>query len=109
MNTFRRQFLTSAAAVTTAFLGLHRFTQSAFGQAAPGGRGRGGSRRGPDYQNEVNRYGPLIPDPNRIFDLPKGFRYTILSRTGDVMSDGLRTPGAPDGMATFPGPNGRVI
>jgi secreted PhoX family phosphatase len=111
MKTSRRQFLTSAAAVSTAFLGLHRFTQSAFGQAAPGtgGRWRGGSRKDPDYQNEVNRYGPLIPDPNRIFDLPKDFRYTILSRTGDVMTDGLHTPGAPDGMATFPGPNGRVI
>lgn len=114
MKTSRRRFLTTATAVSAGFLGLQRLTQSAWSQsfpgASPGGRGRGGGRgAGPAYQSEVNRYGPLIPDPNRIFDLPKGFRYTILSRTGDTMSDGLRVPGAPDGMAAFPGPDGKVI
>ena len=49
------------------------------------------------------------PDPQRILDLPKGFRYTVLSRTGDTMDDGFRVPGWPDGMAVFPAPNGRVI
>lgn len=47
-------------------------------------------------------FGPLVPDPEGVFDLPKGFRYQIISRHGDVMSDGLRTPGLPDGMAVFP-------
>ncbi|MBK7407631.1 MAG: DUF839 domain-containing protein [Saprospirales bacterium] len=55
------------------------------------------------------KYGPLVPDPAGIFDLPAGFTYTIISRTGEIMSDGLLTPDRPDGMATFPGAEGRVI
>ena len=42
-------------------------------------------------------------------NLPKGFTYKILSRKGDKMDDGLLLPAAPDGMAAFPGRNGRVI
>jgi len=55
------------------------------------------------------RYADPSPDPNGLFDLPAGFTYRVLSRTGDPMSDGLRVPGAPDGMGAFPGPDGRVI
>lgn len=54
-------------------------------------------------------YGDLIRDPMGILDLPKGFSYKILGRTGDIMDDGLRLPGRPDGMAAFPGKDGRVI
>ncbi|MEV7888492.1 Tat pathway signal sequence domain protein, partial [Streptomyces sp. NPDC088357] len=25
-------------------------------------------------------YGPLVPDPNGLLDLPEGFRYKVLSR-----------------------------
>lgn len=28
-------------------------------------------------------YGPLVPDSNGLLDLPKGFRYRVLSREGD--------------------------
>ena len=61
------------------------------------------------YANEANIYGPLIKDPNRILDLPDGFSYDVLSKTGDLMTDGLRTPGAPDGMAAFEGSHGQII
>ena len=77
-----------AARITVGFLGLRRF--ASLGLSAQ------------EYSNEVNLYGPLIPDPEGILDLPKGFSYSVLSRTGDLMSDGLRTPGSPDGMAAFP-------
>ncbi|MBU2678272.1 MAG: DUF839 domain-containing protein [Gammaproteobacteria bacterium] len=53
--------------------------------------------------------GELRPDPGRLLDLPAGFSYRVLSRVGDVMSDGLRVPGAHDGMATFEGDKGRVL
>jgi len=53
--------------------------------------------------------GPMIPDPNGIMDLAEGFSYTVVSRVGELMSDGLRVPGAHDGMAAFNGENGRVI
>ncbi len=51
----------------------------------------------------------LRPDPGRMLDLPDGFSYRVVSRAGDAMGDGLRVPGAHDGMAAFAGPGGRVI
>ncbi len=43
----------------------------------------------------------LIEDPQGMLDLPEGFSYRLLTRTGKPMSDGLMTPGRPDGMACF--------
>jgi uncharacterized protein len=54
-------------------------------------------------------YGPLQPDPAGILELPRGFRYQILSRAGDRMDDGLAVPTNPDGMATFPRGDGKTI
>ncbi|MFJ5762906.1 alkaline phosphatase PhoX [Neobacillus sp. NPDC093182] len=54
-------------------------------------------------------YGPLVPDPNGILDLPKGFHYKIISEEGDLMSNGTKIPGAFDGMAAFEGPNNTTI
>lgn len=57
----------------------------------------------------TDAYGPLIPDPNGLLDLPAGFQYRAFSRTNDLMSDGNPVPGGHDGMATFAGPNRSVI
>ncbi len=57
----------------------------------------------------VPGYGPLRPDPETLLDLPADFKYRIVSRVGDPMSDGLRVPGRPDSMAAFKGPDERVI
>jgi secreted PhoX family phosphatase len=54
-------------------------------------------------------YGPLLPDPNGILDLPRGFHYKIISREGDLMTDGTPIPGAFDGMAAFDGPRNTTI
>ena len=48
-------------------------------------------------------YGPLVPDPKGVLDLPKGFSYKTLSAQGDTIADGVLVPGAHDGMATFEG------
>lgn len=48
-------------------------------------------------------YGPLIPDPDGVLDLPRGFRYSVLSREGTVRPDGLPVPSRFDGMGVFPG------
>ncbi|MER7763545.1 alkaline phosphatase PhoX [Streptomyces sp. NPDC097619] len=49
-------------------------------------------------------YGPLLPDPDGLLDLPRGFRYRVLSRTGRPMLSGQGpVPGNCDGMAAFPG------
>lgn len=47
-------------------------------------------------------YGPMLPDPDGILSLPKGFRYQILSAMGETMDDGLIVPGKHDAMAAFP-------
>jgi hypothetical protein len=54
-------------------------------------------------------FGPLLKDPNGLFDLPKGFSYKFIAESGTEMSDGFLVPGSPDGMGAFAGENGRVI
>ncbi len=56
-----------------------------------------------------SQIGALRPDADKILDLPAGFRYQVISRAGERMSDGLLVPGAHDGMAAFPGDDGRII
>ncbi|NBE51908.1 alkaline phosphatase PhoX [Streptomyces boluensis] len=54
-------------------------------------------------------YGPLVPDPDGLLDLPKGFRYKVLSREGDELRSGEgKVPSNHDGMAAFRGRNGGV-
>lgn len=58
-------------------------------------------------------FGPLAPSIDEatglhLIDLPHGFRYRSIAWTGDVMEGGVRSPGAPDGMAAFQGPDGLV-
>ncbi|NEO66906.1 MAG: DUF839 domain-containing protein, partial [Moorea sp. SIO4G2] len=54
-------------------------------------------------------FGSLQPDPNQLLDLPAGFSYKVLSRTGDTMSDSNLVPGRPDGMGAFPAPGGNTV
>ncbi|MGW0732737.1 alkaline phosphatase PhoX [Streptomyces sp. NPDC002851] len=54
-------------------------------------------------------YGPLVPDPDGLLDLPKGFRYKVLSRSGDPLRSGEgKVPSNCDGMAAFRGHHGGV-
>ena len=46
-------------------------------------------------------FGPLVPDPAGVMDLPEGFSYRVLSSLGDAMSDGFTVPDAADGMGCF--------
>ncbi len=78
----RRHFIQSAGAVGLALPGLAALTGCAQGPSAAG-------------------LG-LAADPEGMLDLAPGFTYSVLSRTGDEMSDGLLEPGAHDGMACFP-------
>ncbi|MGW2656367.1 alkaline phosphatase PhoX [Streptomyces sp. NPDC001478] len=89
----RRQILATGGAVAAvAFTG-------AFGELFAGtasARGHAG-------------YGPLVPDPDGLLDLPKGFRYRVLSREGDPLRSGEGpVPSNCDGMAAFPGRRGGV-
>ncbi len=61
-----------------------------------GWNGRGW--RGPRSWEDV---GPLLDDPAGFLDLPAGFSYRILSRTGDPMPGGGTVPSNHDGTAAF--------
>ncbi len=58
--------------------------------------------------NQADGYGPLIPDPARLLDLPDGFRYRVISRLGNIMDDGFPVPDAADGMGAIGLPDGRI-
>jgi len=87
----RRDFLVTSGLVSLGFIGLQRCTM-------------GGSQ----FAEETG-YGSLLPDPEGILNLPKGFSYKIISKKGTPMSDGFLIPGAADGMATFSIDNKVVI
>jgi secreted PhoX family phosphatase len=55
------------------------------------------------------RGGGLVSDRRRRLDLAESLEYQVISRKGARMSDGFRVPGSHDGMAAFPGADGRVI
>ncbi len=52
-------------------------------------------------------YGELVVAGPELA-LPAGFTYSVVSRSGVPMSDGVMTPTAFDGMAAFPLPNGGI-
>jgi secreted PhoX family phosphatase len=68
---------------------------------------------------EARRFGPLVPDPQGLLDLPAGFQYRTLStgtrramqsaRWQQKLTNGDPVPGAHDGMAAFPGPDGMTL
>jgi len=86
--TTRRSFLSTAS---LAFLGLQRYTRAA------------------DSSRIIAPFGPLKEDPAGILDLPDGFTCRVLTRQGQRMSDGFKSPGQSDGMAAFSAPGGKVV
>ncbi len=94
MDVSRRHFLQFSSAAALGFHGLNTLFANNASFAVD---------RIPDG------YGELVPDPNKIIDLPKGFSYKVIAKRGGTMSDGLLVPGAPDGMAAFPGENGKTV
>ncbi|SNY95431.1 alkaline phosphatase PhoX [Flagellimonas pacifica] len=48
-------------------------------------------------------------DPKGYLDLPEGFSYKVISKSGEKMSDGLLVPGRPDGMGAFLNEMGKTI
>lgn len=98
----RRHFLSQSAAVTSGFYGLSCFlNQTGFSKDKPG-------KKTKPKADDGFSYGELVPDPYKLLDLPEGFRYRILSKTGDRMGDGFKVPGKPDGMAAFDLGDGKI-
>jgi len=92
----RRRLMSGTAATAVGFLGLRHLFGDLIRDERP---------IGTDYEP----FGGIIPDPQGILDLPAGFRYRIISRTGERMDDGLLVPSKHDGMAAFAGPGGKTL
>ncbi|MEV6331071.1 alkaline phosphatase PhoX [Streptomyces sp. NPDC051909] len=93
MSATRRQILGATAGI--AFTGALSELFAGTAVAAPPLRSSG--------------YGPLVPDPAGLLDLPAGFTYKVLSREGDPLRSGEGpVPGNHDGMGAFAGRRGRV-
>jgi secreted PhoX family phosphatase len=97
MQMTRRRFLHRSSAAALAFGGLRHFLLTPSGYADT------------STNQEIAGYGELIPDPDGICDLPKGFDYRLISPVGEEMDDGLKVPGLHDGMAAFAGSQGKTI
>ena len=82
-----------------------RATGSAFAALAASGCLRGGVAAA----QGATGYGPLLPDPLGLIDLPARFSYRVLSSLGDAMSDGGTVPDQADGMGCFDLGNGRIV
>jgi hypothetical protein len=95
----RRQFLQTSTAYAAGFAGLRAMLDGGIARAATAA---GGAPAGLGY-------GPLVRDAAGVLDLPRGFAYRVISRTGDLMDDGLLVSSFPDGMAAFAGPAGETI
>ena len=54
-------------------------------------------------------YGPLVPDPAGMLDLPRGFSYRLLSSLGNAMTDGCTVPDKADGMGCFSLGNNEIV
>ena len=85
--TFSRRAFIASTATSLAFAGFSARAQNRFAADA--------------YLNEVEGYGPLLPDPKGLLELPSGFSYRVISQAGESMADGLLVPGAFDGMGCF--------
>lgn len=97
MNDSRRSFLKNTGFVSLGFLGLNQLiTNNTIGETFS------------DVASHL-RFGPLMQNPGDILALPEGFTHKVISRHGDIMSDGLISPGYHDGMGAFPLNDDRVL
>ncbi|WP_330461591.1 PhoX family protein [Streptomyces sp. NBC_00820] len=96
MSATRRQILARASALGAGIAFTGALSELFEGTAAARNLGHTG-------------YGPLVPDPGGLLDLPQGFRYSVLSREGDELRSGEGlVPSNHDGMAAFAGAGGRT-
>ncbi|GAA0600278.1 alkaline phosphatase PhoX [Streptomyces crystallinus] len=66
--------------------------------------------RGAGHGHHEPGYGPLLPDPQGILALPKGFSYRIVTHSGVTkLESGESTPSNHDGTAAFEGPRGVTL
>ncbi|MEM1188331.1 MAG: alkaline phosphatase PhoX [Pseudomonadota bacterium] len=86
----RRSFLQGTAGAFAAMVACNAQARTGLGLLSPTG------------------YGDLLPDPEGLLSLSRGFRYELISSLGDRMSDGGTVPDKADGMGCFALGNGEI-
>lgn len=109
----RRRFLRTSAAASASLLVPNALQLLAARMAAAAGSGAAMSAA------TAKGYGPLVPDPAGLLDLPEGFQYRALStalagseddaRFTQRLSNGELVPAEHDGMAAFAGLAGVTV
>jgi secreted PhoX family phosphatase len=84
MNHSRRAFLRNYGLASLGFLGLNQCTMT-----------------GCRLPFNQNGFGRLVHKEGDILSLPEQFSAKVISRKGNIMSDGLYSPGSHDGMGIF--------
>lgn len=107
MRVSRRRFISNSGAVAAGFMGLHRYLNPSLSAAEADLKYSLVNRQA--HKSQIDAYGKLVNDPKRILDLPEGFNYTVMATTGQIMTDGFQSPGAPDGMAAFAHDSDRAV
>ncbi len=90
----RRQFLAATGSAFTALIASGCMTRGA---------------NVPSDAQSLTGYGPLVPDPVGMLDLPEGFSYRVLSSLGDTMDDGGSVPDKADGMGCLDLDTGEIV
>jgi uncharacterized protein len=67
------------------------------------------SQRSAEVRTAAGSAHELVHDAKGMLDLPPGFSYRVLQRSGDTMSDGYRVPGQPDAMGCFAGSKSEIV
>lgn len=96
MNSSRRDFIKNTSLVSLGFIGLNNYAAQAAIHIL-------------DQSGVDIGFGPLVYKQGDVLSLPKGFTAKIISHKGDLMDDGLLTPGMYDGMGAFHHTQGRTI
>src|SRR5262245_31135089 len=100
----RRQLLRTTAAgagliVVGDLTGLS--SRAAAAAAHPAGRSTFQGGRVTRVHALTGTYGALVPDPQKLLDLPAGFSYRIISEAGKPTTDGGIVPDRFDGTGLF--------
>lgn len=93
MDTSRRNFIRNTGLVSLGFMGLSQCVLSGCKVSTDPGFG----------------FGPLLHRAGDVLSLPKGFVSKVISKKGNIMSDGLFSPGYHDGMGIFSWKDGKVL
>jgi secreted PhoX family phosphatase len=93
MNRSRRSFLWNSGLASLGFIGLSKSALTGCRLPAEAGIG----------------YGRLKHIQGEIVSLPENFTAKAISRRGDMMSDGLYSPGSHDGMGVFDLGNNKIV